>query len=107
MASLLAFDSKSIECLLGHHNKQYFCAEFPLIYNLRLKKKNGQGHYYHSALDIALKNNQVRAVNLMIQYAVVYQNNYFSAYLFARLLPALLNKGIKVFNLLNSDIFTM
>jgi len=43
----------------------------------------------------------------MIKYAIEYQNNYFSSYLFAKLLPALLNKGIKVFSLLDSDIFTV
>lgn len=43
----------------------------------------------------------------MIKYAVEYQNNYFSAYLFSNLLPSIINKGINVFELLNSDIFSV
>ena len=43
----------------------------------------------------------------MIKYCVEYQNNYFSAYLFATLLPSIINKGINVYELLDSDIFTV
>jgi hypothetical protein len=43
----------------------------------------------------------------MIKYAVEYQNNYFSSYLFVSLLPSIINKGINVFDLLNSDVFTV
>lgn len=107
MTSMLAFNSNSIECLLSDNNKQYFNSEFPLIYKNRLIKKDGKGYYYHSAIGIALKNNQVRGVNLMIKYCVEYQNNYFSSYLFTSLLPSIINKGIDVFELLNSDIFTV
>ena len=43
----------------------------------------------------------------MIKYAVEYQNNYFSSYLFRSLLPSIINKGIEVYDLLNSGIFTV
>jgi hypothetical protein len=35
-------------------------------------KKDGKGHYYTNAIENALKNNQVKAVNLLIAYIVKY-----------------------------------
>ena len=54
---------------------------------------------------MALKSNQVRAVDKMIEYVVKYQNNYTSSYLFLKNLPKLIAKDIKISNLLSSDIF--
>jgi hypothetical protein len=39
MASILAFDSGCIECLLSDNNKQYFSSEFPIIYKNKMEKK--------------------------------------------------------------------
>ena len=57
----LAFDARSMRSLLGDHNREYFNGEFPLFY------KNEQGR---SAIDTALENNQIRSVNLMVDYIV-------------------------------------
>lgn len=41
----------------------------------------------------------------MLEYIIKYQNNFVSSYLFQRILPILLEKGISVENLLKSKIF--
>lgn len=57
MASILAFDSGSVESLLSSENSKYFSSEFPIIYKNKIEKKGRQGYYYLSAVDCALKNN--------------------------------------------------
>lgn len=59
----LAFDARTVRSLLSDKNKKYFNDEFPLFY------KNEDGR---SAIDTALDNNQIRSVNLMIDYIVEY-----------------------------------
>jgi len=102
MASILAFDSRAMESLLRDENSQYFSEEYPIIYKNKIRKKTGKDFYYISALDAALKNNQVKAVNKMIEYVVKYQNNYVSSYLFLKILPALMQKDIKIQAILES-----
>ena len=68
MASILAFDSGSMASLLDSSNNQYFSDMFPIIYKNKIVKKDGKNYYYTNAIDIALKNNQVKAVNLIIDY---------------------------------------
>jgi|TARA_B110000305_G_C19407318_1_gene623476 hypothetical protein len=107
MASILAFDSRAMECLLRDENSEYFSEEYPIIYKNKIRKKTGKDFYYISALDAALKNNQVKAVNKMIEYVVKYQNNYVSSYLFLKILPSLMQKDIKIQAILESEIFTV
>ena len=63
MVSYLAFDNRSIKELLKDDNKQFFSDKYPVFY------KNEDGT---SAIDAALDNNQIRSVNLMIDYIVKY-----------------------------------
>jgi hypothetical protein len=70
MATLLAFDSSSMDCLLSSKNSEYFDEQYPIIYKNKLKKRNGKGFYYTNAIDVALKNNQIRAVNCIVKYIV-------------------------------------
>ena len=72
-----------------------------------MHKKNGVDFYYTNAIENALKNNQVHAVNELIRYIVKYQNNFVSSYLFLKLLPVLIEKGIATHDLLASDIFNV
>jgi len=58
-----------------------------------------------SALDIALENNQMRALNAIIKYIVQYQNSVSFHFLFDDILIDLISKGIEVTPLLNSKIF--
>ena len=51
---------------------------FPIFY---LNKEN-HSDSKSSALDLAMKNNQIRAVEMIIKHIVTYQNRYISSYLF-------------------------
>jgi hypothetical protein len=57
MVSLLAFDSKCMSSLLDDSNAQYFDEKQPIIYKIKMNKKKGEGYFYTTAIDYALKNN--------------------------------------------------
>jgi hypothetical protein len=107
MASILAFDSGSMVALFSDKNSQYFSEKYPVIYKNKVMKANGESFYYTNAIDIAMKNNQVRAVNTIIRYIVKYQNNYVSSYLFTKNMPIIIEKGISVEGLLSSKVFNV
>lgn len=107
MVSILAFDNGSIKTLLGEHNEEYFNSKYPIIYKNKIPKKAGKKFYFRTAIDNALRNNQVEAVKNLINYVVTYQNNFVSSYLFMKSIPILLEKGIQIHNLLQSNIFYM
>ena len=96
--------------LLGDDFSSYFSKQYPLIYRNKIQKgkakKNQEGKFfYRSAIDSALKCNQVKAVETIIQYVVDYQNHFISSYLFNKNLPDLIDVGIPVTNLFKSQIF--
>ena len=105
MASILSFDSRSMSHLLNTDNKEHFSSEFPIFYRNKIFKGRDK-YYYRSAIDRALRCNQVRAVSLIIDYIVNYQNSYVSSYLFMKNIPILLEKAIEVTPLLASDVFS-
>lgn len=107
MASILAFDSRSIHRLLDQNlNKDFFIKDSPIFYKNKLTKSNNQEKYfYRSAIDNAIRNNQIRAVTHIIDYMVIYQNNYTSSFLFGKVMHKLINKGVEVSTLFNSQIF--
>jgi len=72
MVSILAFDSASMAHLLSEDNERYFSEEFPIIYRVKVQKKGGKSHFFTTPIDYAIKNNQVKAVNIMIEYIVKY-----------------------------------
>jgi hypothetical protein len=96
MMPYLAFDSNSIKHLLSSKNEAYFTNKFPLFY----KNEDGQ-----TAIDQALDMNQIRSINLMINYICKYQDNYVYSHLFEHNLVELINKGVEMLNLFNSNIF--
>lgn len=107
MVSILSFDSRSMGYLLKDDFADHFSKQFPLFYRNKIQKgvsKDGK-YFYRSAIDSALRNNQVRAVSIIIEYVVKYQNNFIYSYLFNRNFPILLEKGIEVKPLLDSNIF--
>lgn len=107
MASILSFDSRSMAILLSEKFDAHFSDEFPIFYlNKILKRGSKDQYFYRTAIDRSLKANQVRAVSLMIQYIVRYQNNYTASYLFLKNIPILLEKGIKLKELFESNVFT-
>tara|TARA_B110000285_G_scaffold25825_1_gene24869 strand:+ start:2685 stop:3038 length:354 start_codon:yes stop_codon:yes gene_type:complete len=85
MISILSFDSRSMESLLGEQHAEHFSNEFPLIYKTKIVKKNNpHKFFYRSAIDNALKNNQMRAIQVIIDYICKYQNNFTSSFLFLK-----------------------
>jgi len=91
----LAFDSRSIKSLLSDQNRQFFDDEFPIFYQNREKR---------SAIDTALSNNQIKSVDLMIDYIVEYQDSYVYAHLFKYNIVDLLEKGVRMTPLLTSNV---
>jgi hypothetical protein len=91
--------------LLSENNEEHFTDAFPIFYRNKIKKGK-DNYYYRSAIDRALRCNQVRAVSLIIKYIVSYQNSYVSSYIFNKNLPILLEKGIEVHGLLDSEVFS-
>lgn len=72
MASILSFDSRSMTHLLNKDvGGEFFTSEFPIFYRNKIKKGR-ESYYYRSAIDRALKCNQVRAVSLIITYVCEY-----------------------------------
>ena len=85
MTSILSFDSRSMEVLLGEEHSKHFSDEFPLVYKTKIQKKNNnKKFFYRSAIDNALKNNQMRAIQIIIDYITKYQNNFVSSFLFLK-----------------------
>lgn len=105
MASILSFDSRSMAHLLDESNQEHFSAEFPIFYRNKILKGKDK-YYYRSAIDRALRCNQVRAVSLINTYIVQYQNSYVSSYLYMKNFHILLEKAISVEALLDSDVFS-
>ena len=58
-----------------------------------------------SAIDIALDKNQIRSVNMMIDYMVQHQNSFVYSDLFANNFVEMYTKGCEMRNLLESNIF--
>jgi Fe-S cluster assembly iron-binding protein IscA len=101
MISVLSFDSRCIKVLLDHNECKSY--EYPLFYKMRHKQDDEI--ILNTAIDIALDSNQVRAANLIIDYIVDNQNSFAFSFLFKDNFWKLLEKGIGVSSLLDSDIF--
>ena len=93
MVSILSFDSKSIKHILSEDNKEFFrCKNYPLFYKNRVRKgRRIHGKYlYRSAIENALRDREMSAVDSIIKYVVKYQNDFVSSWLFEGLIPELL-----------------
>jgi hypothetical protein len=59
--------------LLSDKYKDMFQDEFPIFYKNKIQKSNNKSKFfYRSAIDSALRNNQIRAVDYIIDYIVKY-----------------------------------
>lgn len=73
MVSILSFDSNSMRAILDDSNADYFTTEYPLFYKNKMPKTNNKDKYfYRSAIDSALRTNQVSAIATMIEYIIKY-----------------------------------
>lgn len=66
LASLLSFDNKLVQALLSEDKIDQMNHEYPVIYKIRKKNRDET----KTAIDIALENNQMQAVNTMVSYIV-------------------------------------
>ena len=83
IVSILAFDSRSMAYILDEKFVDFFDKDYPLFYKNKIQKTNNKDKYfYRSAIDNALRNNQISAISIMLDYIVKYQNNYVSSFLF-------------------------
>ena len=57
MASILAFEFRSLKCLINENNEERFEKQYPLFYKQKIPKKSGIGFFYRNAIDIALRFN--------------------------------------------------
>ena len=103
MVSILAFDSKTIKFLLKDDYSEGFSPEFPVFYT-NIHSKNPK--LKQNAIDVAILNNQIRAVNLIIDHIIKFQNNFVSSYLFEDNLIDIMNRGISVVDLMKSNVFS-
>ena len=89
MTSILSFDNRSINFLLNDDFNEYFSSDYPIIFRNKIQKGDPalQKYYYKNPIDIAIKFEQIRAVQKIIDYVVKYQNNFTSSYLFNKNLP--------------------
>ena len=62
-------------------------------------------YFYRNAIENALKNNQKRSVDVIIDYVVKYQNFVTSSYLFYNVMTELIDKGVTIKRILDSKIF--
>ena len=95
MLEYLAFDQKTIKNLLGPKNNKEFSPDFPLFY----KDKTGK-----SALDQALNANLLQVVEIMLDYIDCHQNNYAFTNLISDIFVNMMEKGIKVYSILNTNL---
>jgi len=91
--------------LLSDKNSEHFSSKFPIIFKNKVTKKDGMGFYYSTAMDNALKNNQIRAVQYLIEYIIKFQNNFVSSYLFQKNFAVLILRGVSLSGLLESNVF--
>ena len=93
--------------LNGDEFSEHFDSRRPLFYKNKFAKGKGKNirYFYRSAIDNALKNNQVGAVNEIINYIVKFQNSFTSSYLFTKNMAEMIETGICISELLNSDVF--
>jgi len=95
-----------MKSILDESNKAYFTPEYPLFYKNKMPKSNNKDKFfYRSAIDSALRTNQVSAIATMIEYIILYQNNFVSSFMFKNNFTELLEKGVELSHLIEAKIF--
>ena len=63
MVSILSFDSRSMQHLLSDDFEDYFMKDSPIFYRTKTQKGKMKEYrfFYRSAIDNALRNNQLKA----------------------------------------------
>lgn len=104
LIQILSFESRFIDKLLQDvSNSEQYSSTYPMFYKMQQTK--GLETRIFTPVSLALENNQIVALNRMIEYVVKYQNTYAFSFLFEEDMHLLLEKGIKVTSLFESKIF--
>ena len=101
LIQILCFDSRIIKKLLNNMNEKL---DQPLFYKMQ-QNYNGMVEMM-TPIDVALESNQMVAINKIIDYCIKYQNQYCFSFLFEERLVEIIEKGIKVAKLFESNIFS-
>ena len=74
MGSILSFDSRSMGHLLNDDFAEYFSYDSPIFYRTKTQKgkKDHYRFFYRNAIDNALRNNQLKAAQLIVDYVCKY-----------------------------------
>ena len=70
--SALAFDSRSLEHLLGDHFDTYFSDEYPIFYKNKYRRVGSDKNFYRNAIDNAIRFNQAKAIERIIGFICKY-----------------------------------
>jgi hypothetical protein len=105
MVSILSFDSRSMEYLLDDEFSKLFSEKYPFFYKNKISKGIDDNYFYRNAIQNSLKNNSIRAVDIILKYIVKYQNNVSSSYLLCKIMTEIIDMGIEVCDVFNSKIF--
>jgi hypothetical protein len=104
LVQILSFESRFISKLLDDAiNSDNLTFEYPLFYKMQHTTKKITKIL--TPIEVAVENNQIIALNKIIEYVVKYQNTYAFSFLFEKYMLKLLEKGIKVSTLFESEIF--
>ena len=109
MVSILSFDSKAVKCILEDKLDPETIKEgFPLIYKNKKQitvvnnNKKIVLQKTYSALDIAKENNQIRAIQIIIDFIIKYQDNYVSSFMLKNNVLDFFDMGIEMHHLMKS-----
>lgn len=116
MVTILSFDSRCIKALLSEEKMKFIDHKYPIFHKICYWNHYPSNNSYdmteqeqsitiENALDIALSNNQILALNEIIGYIVKYQNNFVHSYLFEHNFIRLIELNIYIKDLLESDVF--
>ena len=87
LVSIFVFDSQSTTHLLSDKFKQFFSEKYPLFYKNKYSRGTSGKPFYRNAIENALRMNQAKSVEMIINFIVKYQNNFASSFLFNKNLP--------------------
>ena len=80
MTQIMCFESRVIRKLLDNFESSNHDRSIPLFYKMQIQNE-GKVQIVNP-IDIALDENQVRALNSIITYCVKYQNSYSFSFMF-------------------------
>ena len=88
LASILSYDSVSMEYILNDKFSHLFSDEYPLFYKVKIQRGGNlltddkDSFNYLNALDNAVYHDQPKSVTVIMDYLIKHQNDFTTHYLF-------------------------